>query len=51
MRVALDSPASDEHCGIEVSIVQELEFWGHDVGVAPLLVKCGIDAGKEKDAC
>jgi hypothetical protein len=50
MRVALDSPTLDEHCGVEVSIVQELEFWGHDVGVAPLLVKCEGLVG-HKRAC
>jgi hypothetical protein len=50
MRIALESPALDEHCGVEVSIVQELEFWGHDVGVAPLLVKCKNLSG-QKRAC
>lgn len=50
MRIALDARDLDEGCGVEVSIVQELEFWGHDIGIAPLLVKCGAKAGL-KHAC
>lgn len=39
LTIAIGPDAPAQSCGIEVSLVQELLFWGHDVGVKPLLVR------------
>lgn len=38
IKISLDKSSLNNSCGIEVSIVQELVFWGHDIGVTPLRV-------------
>jgi hypothetical protein len=39
MRIPLKSEIIRDSCGVEVSLVQEHVFWGHDIGIKPLLVK------------
>lgn len=39
MIITLDRSKLGDSCGIEISIVQEFVFWGHDIGIEPLLVK------------
>lgn len=39
LTLPLDPASMTGSCGIEVSIVQEAVFWGHDVGVTPLHVR------------
>lgn len=39
MTIPLSPEDLRNNCGMEVSIVQELIFWGHEVGIKPLVVK------------
>lgn len=39
MRIPLKRELIHDSCGVEVSVVQEQVFWGHDIGIKPLLVK------------
>jgi hypothetical protein len=39
MSILLDKNQIKNSCGMQVTLVQELEFWGHDVGITPLLIK------------
>ena len=38
IEIPLSMDDMNELKGVEVSIVQELVFWGHDVGISPLYI-------------